>query len=907
MACLLAVMGPSTYGILRNLVYLEKPKDKSLDKISNILEERFTEKKVEIAERFRFYTAMQESETIAQFVSRLKKLARYCNFGDKLNDMIRDRLVCGIKDRNTQKKLLVESGLTREKAIKVAIADEAANKDVAGLAKARGLVPTNEVHRMNATPSKPLKPKTNKEDNPLGEPKCKHCGKRNHPAEKCKFKRAACHKCNKQGHIAPVCKSSKKSQVHAVEEKLSESKENTNEEFDDYSYLYNIQGGSENPIVIEIEIENQQFCMEIDTGSGKSIIGENLYKDKFSNLPLKQSPLTFVTHTKKEINPLGYVDVEVQYGILQRHDSLFNGQLGKLNGIEAKLNLKAGATPVFHKARLVLFTKKSKISGKLNLLESQGIIEKVPYSEWAAPIVAVDKPDGGIKICRDFKVTVNPELEVHKYPLPRIDEIFSNIAGGEKISKLDLSHAFLQIEVAEKCRPLLTVNTHQGLYQYKRVVYGIASAPALWQKAMNQVLQGIPGTQCYIDDIIVTGKNDQEHCKNFDKAMTRLEGAGLKLSKLNKTKCEFMKNEIEYCGHVINKEDTPWHWTKEQEATFTKVKSMVTSDTVLTHYNPDKELRLATDASAYDIGCVLSHVTPDGSERPIAFASRTLNDTEKVYPQLQKEALSIVWGVKKFQSEEFENFLKMNGIQHLTSAPYHPRTNGLAERFVRVMKEALKSNKGSTSLRYKLDTFLMKYRNCPHTTTGNSPAVMVMGHPLRCSMDLLNADITSTVEKSFVTAPSSKQMRHFNLGTPVLARNYGKGNLWSKGVVSKQTGPVSYQVQVSTSTWRRHLDQLIRSELPITGSTPVTMTTNEPQVSEENYQESQINAPLTVDTPDVNSSQVISESQNRTPDDVKSNENSNTQAPVRQDSELRESRPMRNRKSPVWMKDYVAK
>ena len=161
-ASLLAVMGPSTNGVLRNLVYPEKPKDKSLDEISTVLEERFTEKKVEIAERFRFYTAVQESETIAQFVSCLKKLARYCNFGDKLNDMIRDRLVCGIKDRNTQKKLLVESGLTLEKAIKVAIADEAANKSVAELAKARGLGPTNEVHRMKATSSKSSESKTNK-------------------------------------------------------------------------------------------------------------------------------------------------------------------------------------------------------------------------------------------------------------------------------------------------------------------------------------------------------------------------------------------------------------------------------------------------------------------------------------------------------------------------------------------------------------------------------------------------------------------------------------------------------------------------------------------------------------------------------------------------------------------------
>ena len=78
--------------------------------------------------------------------------------------------------------------------------------------------------------------------------------------------------------------------------------------------------------------------------------------------------------------------------------------------------------------------------------------------------------------------TVNPELEVDKYRLPRIDEIFTNIAGVEKFSKLDVSHAYLQMEVAEEYRQLFTVNTHQGLYHYKRLVYGITSAPALWKK-----------------------------------------------------------------------------------------------------------------------------------------------------------------------------------------------------------------------------------------------------------------------------------------------------------------------------------------------------------------------------------------------------------------------------------------
>ena len=135
--------------------------------------------------------------------------------------------------------------------------------------------------------------------------------------------------------------------------------------------------------------------IEIEIDSEKSIVSESLYKGKFSNLPLKQSPLTSMTYRKEEIKPLRYVDVKVQYRgqsskliwtwmveshptqlatpininqVLQRHDSLFNGQLGKLNRIEAKLNLKVKAKAVFSKARSVPFTKKSKVGEKLKLL-----------------------------------------------------------------------------------------------------------------------------------------------------------------------------------------------------------------------------------------------------------------------------------------------------------------------------------------------------------------------------------------------------------------------------------------------------------------------------------------------------------------------------------------------------------
>ena len=94
--------------------------------------------------------------------------------------------------------------------------------------------------------------------------------------------------------------------------------------------------------------------------------------------------------------------------LLNQHGSLFDDQLGTLKGIQAKFTLKDGASPIFQKARPVPFTKRKNVSEKLDHLESQGIIEKVQYSEWAAPIVAVDKPNGSVRICGDFKVTVNP-------------------------------------------------------------------------------------------------------------------------------------------------------------------------------------------------------------------------------------------------------------------------------------------------------------------------------------------------------------------------------------------------------------------------------------------------------------------------------------------------------------------
>ena len=146
---------------------------------------------------------------------------------------------------------------------------------------------------------------------------------------------------------------------------------------------------------------------------------------------------------------------------------------------------------------------------------------KVEWSEWATPIVPVPKKDGSVRLCGDYKITVNPELQAEQYPLPRIEDIFANLAGGQKFSKIDLRQAYHQIEMEDDSKKYLTINTHMGLFQYNRLVFGITSAPAIWQRTIDQVLEGTSGTSCILDDMIITGKNDEQHLANLEEVLRR--------------------------------------------------------------------------------------------------------------------------------------------------------------------------------------------------------------------------------------------------------------------------------------------------------------------------------------------------------------------------------------------------
>ena len=198
---------------------------------------------------------------------------------------------------------------------------------------------------------------------------------------------------------------------------------------------------------------------------------------------------------------------------------------------------------------------------EIQRLESVGILKKVEFSRWATPVVPVPKRDVSFRICGDFKVTLNPALEIDQHPIPKPEDNFASLARGELFSTLDLSQAYQQLLLDEESSELVTVNTHLGLYRYSRLHFGVASAPAIFQRTMDQLLNALTGVKCYLDDIIITGKRTQEHLNHLSQALERLQDKGFRL---RKDKCHFLQSSVEYLGIVIDTDGLHTTSTKQQ-------------------------------------------------------------------------------------------------------------------------------------------------------------------------------------------------------------------------------------------------------------------------------------------------------------------------------------------------------
>ena len=421
-------------------------------------------------------------------------------------------------------------------------------------------------------------------------------------------------------------------------------------------------------------------------------------------LPVKarhgdQRPIDRVTVNKHKVGLKENGSIKLRKISELKKSPIFQKGLGLIRGAEAKLALKEGAQPKSLGVRPLPYAKKKQVGDELQRMLNEGIVSKVDEaSPWGTPIVPVFKGEK-TRICGSYNLTLNPAMASQQYPLPSIEECFNRVAEGKKFTKLDVCQAYNNIPIRKEDRILTTINTHLGQLLWNRLPYGIAPAAAIFQETIDQTLAGIPMCCCRVDDILISGKNDEEHMRVLNEVIHRLEKQGYKC-KLEKS--EFMKDSVVYLGHTVSKDGispvkskvedmvsmkppkdvdelvaflsgvnyyrryipnmskviapleelrkkgVKWKWGKEEQEAWKNLKELLSSKTVLTLYNPNLPLKLDTDASSTGLGAVLSHIMPDGTERPIEYISRTLTAAEKNYSQIDKEATAIVWAVKRF-------------------------------------------------------------------------------------------------------------------------------------------------------------------------------------------------------------------------------------------------------------------
>ena len=268
---------------------------------------------------------------------------------------------------------------------------------------------------------------------------------------------------------------------------------------------------------------------------------------------------------------------------------------------------------------------------------------------------------------------------MQQYPVPNFDERLSKMSRGSKFTKLDLSQAYHQLELTPESRKYTTINTHKGLYHYRRLTYGINSTVSIFQRTIENVWSDLPRFCVYIDDILNTGENEEIHLQNLRRVLQWLQECGLKLKR---EKFHFMLNEIVYLGFSITadgilptqervqaiqdtspptcvselqsfigaanflrkfvpdfakiahplykllKKEVTWRWEKSEQEDFNNLKAAMCSDAVLRHYDPTSDLAFQCDASSIGVGAALLQPGPDNTLQPVFFASRTLNSGE---------------------------------------------------------------------------------------------------------------------------------------------------------------------------------------------------------------------------------------------------------------------------------------
>ncbi|KAB0796868.1 hypothetical protein PPYR_10929 [Photinus pyralis] len=378
--------------------------------------------------------------------------------------------------------------------------------------------------------------------------------------------------------------------------------------------------------------------------------------------------------------------------IFTKYKNVFLG-LGKLP-FNYKICLSENAVPTVKPARRYASCIKEKLQAALKTLEDQTIISKVTRpTDWVNDIIIVEKKNGSIRICLNPS-QLNKVIKREHHVIPTMEELRTNLAGKKVFSVLDMKDGFHQIPLDDESSYLCTFATPFGRYKYNRLPFGLSSSPEIFQRELERIFGDLEGVQVYFDDLIIAAEDEVTHDKIFSKVMDKASQYNVKF---NYSKIQYKVGKVMYLGLIFNEQgvrpdskqleaiakmpnpvnkkelqrflglvnyfhsfipklseltnslrlllrtNQDWQWTNRQQTAVDQIKLKLINITTLKHFNPKENIVIQTDASNHGIGCALLQ-----NKRPVAFASRSLNNSEKNYSVLEKELLAIVFALNRF-------------------------------------------------------------------------------------------------------------------------------------------------------------------------------------------------------------------------------------------------------------------
>ena len=343
-------------------------------------------------------------------------------------------------------------------------------------------------------------------------------------------------------------------------------------------------------------------------------------------------------------------------------------------------------------------TKLEKVNAEIQFMLDNDIIEP-SQSSWSSPIVMVPKPDGSMRFCIDYR-KVNAVTKTDSYPIPRLEDCIDRVGNSAFVTKIDLLKGYWQVPLTDRAKEISAFVTPEGLFQCKVMPFGMKNAPATFQRLTNQVIAGLDNCVVYIDDILVYSDNWNDHLSHLRALFDRLDKANLVV---NLMKSEFGKAKVTYLGHVVGqgqvlpreakiqaildfpipstkrellrflgmsgfyrkfvpnystvvspltnllKAKVKFVWTNECQESFEKLKGILVNEPVLAAPNFTKPFKMAIDASDVGVGAVLLQENEEGIEKPVCYFSKKLNNFQKKYSTIEKEALSLVLALQQFE------------------------------------------------------------------------------------------------------------------------------------------------------------------------------------------------------------------------------------------------------------------